>query len=153
MKRNNKGKTNDLFRTPDFIFNQLNNIYKFDLDVACTSLDKKCTNGICFDLGQNALQMDWRGNIFCNPPFSMKSEFILKAINEVESRRANIVVMLLPLNSISNKIYHEKVFGKYEYEVLKGRISFLDLENKPVKYNDTGTIIIYFKNKIIVREE
>ena len=33
---NQKGKGNDNFETPDYIFNQLNKIFDFNLDVACT---------------------------------------------------------------------------------------------------------------------
>ena len=36
MKMNQKGKGNDNFETPDYIFNQLNKIFDFNLDVACT---------------------------------------------------------------------------------------------------------------------
>lgn len=64
---------------------------------------------------------------------------------------ASIVVMILPLNSVSNPIFNDKVFGKYFYEILTGRISFLDQNNKPVNGNQTGTIVIYFKKRILIK--
>jgi hypothetical protein len=61
-----------------------------------------------------------------------------------------IVVMILPLNSISNKNIHGILF-QYEVEILKNRISFLTDETKePIKGNSTGTAIVYFRKRIKV---
>lgn len=60
MKMNVKG--NDNFRTPDHIFKQLNNIFNFTLDAACTTEDCKCSKGFYHDQGVDALNMSWGGN-------------------------------------------------------------------------------------------
>ena len=78
-------KGNDNFRTPDKLFKQLNSIFNFTLDVACTTNDCKCLRGIYYDKGFNSLEYDWKGErCFCNPPFSKKKEFIEKADYEVQ---------------------------------------------------------------------
>lgn len=86
---------------------------------------------------------------FCNPPFSQKAEFIEKAHKEVQAGNCPICVMILPLNSMDTKVWHEIIEGRYHYEILKGRISFIDPETKqPRKGNNSGTVIVYFKKRI-----
>ncbi len=62
MKMNVKG--NDNFRTPDHIFKQLNDIFNFTLDAACTTEDCKCERGLFYDDGIDALKMSWGGNVY-----------------------------------------------------------------------------------------
>ena len=62
MKMNVKG--NDNFQTPDHIFKQLNDIFNFTLDAACTTENCKCKYGFGFDDGINALEVSW-GGIAC----------------------------------------------------------------------------------------
>ena len=144
MKMNQKGKGNDEFETPDYIFKQLDNIFNFQIDLACTVLNRKCD--ISFT---DSLTCDWLGRCFCNPPFSKKAEFIKKAHEQVQNGYCPICVMILPLNSMDTKVWHEIIEGKYHYEVLKGRISFIDPKTKqPKKGNNSGTVIVYFKKRI-----
>jgi len=143
---------NDTYNTPDHVFKQLNDIFNFDLDVACDSSNVKCPDGFMFDKGQNGLTESWANRrIFCNPPFSTKSKWIEKAVMEVEKNRCPIVVMVLPLNSMSASSFHYFVIrGGYFFEVLKGRISFLDNDTKQeAKNNNTGTVIVYLKKRIL----
>jgi phage N-6-adenine-methyltransferase len=144
MKMNQKGKGNDCFETPDYIFKQLDSIFNFQIDAACTILNKKCD--ICFT---DALKADWLGRTFCNPPFSKKAEFIKKANEQVQKGSCPICVMILPLNCMDTKIWHEVIENRYHYEILKGRIAFIDPETqKPRKGNNSGTVIVYFKKKV-----
>ena len=61
MKMNVKG--NDNFRTPDHLFEQLNRIFNFTLDAACTREDCKCNTGYYYDSGIDALKMSWGGGV------------------------------------------------------------------------------------------
>lgn len=148
MKMNQKGKGNDNFETPDYIFNQLNAIFDFNLDVAASESNAKCNEYITKEA--NALNISWSSRrCFCNPPFSQKADFIKKADFEVQNGKVPIVVMILPLNSMDTQVWHTFIEGHYHYEVLKGRIAFIDPETKkPRKGNNSGTVIVYFKKKI-----
>ncbi len=150
MKMNQKGRGNDEFCTPDYIFKQLNDIFDFTFDVACTIDNCKCPYG--YDKNWNALcDAHWFGRCFCNPPFSKKAEFIRKADKEVQGGWCDICVMILPLNCMDTKAWHEVIEGRYHYEILKGRIAFIDPEtNQPKKGNNSGTVIVYFKRKITI---
>lgn len=143
---NQKGRGNDEFETPDYIFKQLHSIFNFEFDVACTPENKKCIMAP-FD----ALKCRWEYRTFCNPPFSQKAKFIKKADKEVQGGNCPIVVMILPLNCMDTKVWHEVIEGRYHYEILKGRIAFIDPETHEAKKgNNSGTVIVYFKKKIIV---
>lgn len=150
MKMNQKGKGNDNFETPVYIYNQLNKIFNFELDVACNSDNCLCNVGFMQNLNIDALKTTWNNyRCFCNPPFSKKGDFIKKAHDEVLYHECPICVMILPLNSMDTRVWHEYIEGKFHYEILQGRISFIDPETKqPKKGNNSGTVIVYFKKKI-----
>lgn len=146
MKMNQKGRGNDEFETPDYIFEQLDRIFNFEFDAACTPDNKKCVMAP-FD----GLNTTWLYRTFCNPPFSAKDKWIKKAHKEVSEGICPIVVMILPLNCMDTKVWHEVIEGRYHYEILKGCIAFIDPEtNKPKKGNNSGTVIVYFKKRIEV---
>lgn len=148
MKMNVKGDDN--FRTPDHIFNQLNDIFSFTLDAACTTEDCKCPKGLYFDKGIDALSRDWSNErVFCNPPFSQKAAFIEKAYDEVINGNCPIVVMVLPSNCQDSKAFQQYVKKNFFYETLSGRVVFIDPETKqPMKGNNSRTTIVYFKKDI-----
>ena len=145
---NQKGRGNDCFETPQYIFEQLNKIFNFELDVACSYDNCKCPNAIAIE-SFNSLKTPWVGRSFCNPPFSQKAEFIEKAHNDVMDGICPICVMILPLNCMDTKAWHKFIEGKFHYEILQGRISFIDPETKqPKNGNNSGTVIVYFKKRI-----
>lgn len=73
MKMNVKG--NDNFRTPQSLYNQLDRIFNFTLDAACTSDDCKCQKGLYFDKGIDALSCSWGGgSCFLQSSFQQESE-------------------------------------------------------------------------------
>jgi len=142
-----KEKQNDRYNTPDFVFEQLNSIYNFTLDACASHNSNKCSK--YFTIEDNSLLKSWgKDRVFCNPPFSRKDEFVLKAVSEIK-KGCPIIVMILPLNSLSSAVVYDEIVGKFHYEVLRQRISFLDdITKKPVTGNPTGTFIVYFKNPI-----
>ena len=151
---NPKGKGNDNFRTPAYIFNQLDKIFNFQIDIACTRSNCLCPKGFYFDEGKNALIENWNGRAFCNPPFSKKSEFIEKAHKEVISGKCPICVMILPILSMDTIAWHKYIEDIFKYEILKGRISFVDPETlQPKSGNNCGSVIVYFKKKIHIKEQ
>ena len=148
MKMNVKG--NDNFRTPQGIYDQLDRIFNFTLDAACTREDCKAPDGLYHDEGIDALACSWGGDrVFCNPPFSQKASFIKKAYEEVINGDCPIVVMVLPSNCQDSKSFQQYVKKNFFYETLYGRVAFIDPETKqPMKGNNSGTTIVYFKKDI-----
>jgi len=151
-KREQFGTENgcDIMRTPKELFSKLDYIYKFSVDAACSSVNKLCGKGFCLDLGINGLEVSWRGEyVFCNPPFSKKIDWIKKASNEVMENGCPLCVMILPTNSMSSSIWHDAIYGRFNYEILNGRVQFLDPdEGKATSGNNSGTTLVYFIKKI-----
>lgn len=150
MKMNQKGRGEDGMQTPPQLYEKLNNIFQFNYDAACTRENCLCEDGAYFDEGMDGLKESWQGRrVFCNPPFSGKGTWIEKAVREVEENSCNIVVMVLPSNSMDSAPWHDFIYGKYHYEILRGRVSFIDpITKKPKTGNNSGTTIVYFMKKI-----
>lgn len=148
MKMNVKG--NDNFETPDSLYDQLNSIFKFTVDVACTLSNCKCKRGFYIDNGFDGLEESWENErVFCNPPFSNKLGWIKKAHNAVQNEGCPICVMILPSNCMDGDAFQTYIYPYYHFEILRGRVSFIDPETKkPKKGNNSGTVIVYFKKKI-----
>lgn len=82
---------NDLWRTPEFLYQELNKEFNFDFDPAPANPD--------FD----GLNIEWGKSNFVNPPYSTKLQnaFVKKAFEE--SKKGKCVVMLLPVRTGSER--------------------------------------------------
>lgn len=148
MKMNVRG--NDNFQTPEHLFKQLNDIFNFTLDAACTTENCRCSKGFYHDQGIDALNISWeQERVFCNPPFSQKAAFIEKAYNEVINGDCPVCVMVIPSNCQDSKAFQKFIKKNFFFETLSGRVAFIDPETKqPMKGNNSGTTIVYFKKDI-----
>lgn len=144
-----KGKRNDSFETPIWLFNKLNARFNFTIDAASTEENKKCAQRL-----NDGLKDKWSGRVFCNPPFSQKKDWMQKAHLSIESGDCDLCVMLLPTNSMSSTFWNDFVFGKYFYEIVNTRVFYIDPETKQERReSDSGTTIVYFMKKIDAREK
>lgn len=139
--------------TPPELFAQLARIFTFDYDAACTEQNCLCATGAFFDAGINGLVASWRGRrVWCNPPYSQKAAWIKKASEEVEFGGCHVCVMILPTNSMETPAWHRYIYGQYHYEILSGRVAFIEpITGKPqprAAGNSSGTTIIYFMKKV-----
>jgi DNA N-6-adenine-methyltransferase (Dam). len=120
---------NDLWETPQYIFDWLDKEFHFDLDAACNDTNCKCQCGFMNNRGFDALKENWHRpssprsyrSVYLNPPYSDPYPWVKKAYEE--SRKGCTVVCLLPAD-ISTKWFHEWVIGKAELRFIQGRISF-----------------------------
>ncbi|GEM_PF-6017181 len=150
MNMKNNGKWNDGFKTPPFLFDSLNRVLNFTLDAACESHNCLAPIGLKKDKGEDGLKSSRGHRVFCNHPFSNKIEWIKKASHEVDDNDCPIVGMILPSNSMSSSVWFSHIYGKYLFEILERRVAFLDENNKPSTANNSGTVIVYFKKKLLL---
>ena len=132
MDMENKGmmsSATDEWETPQDLFDRLNWIYDFDLDVCATNENKKCV--YWYTKEDDGLSRDWRddGRIaWMNPPYGREiGKWVEKAV--VESRDSDMtVVCLLPART-DTAWFHDWVAGKAEITFLRGRLKFGGCKN------------------------
>jgi len=118
------------WETPQDFFDILNRVFKFNLDVCATAKNAKCKK--YFTEQQDGLAQEWRGNIWCNPPYGRDIEKWVKKAHETHWKGANgrgaMIVMLLPARTDTIWM-QEYVFGTAKLFFVKGRLKFSNCKN------------------------
>ena len=108
------------WETPQDLFDIINKIFKFDIDVCATAANTKCRK--YYTEEQDGLKQKWEGNVWCNPPYGRDiGEWVSKACHSHCNKTT--VVMLLPART-DTKWFHERVFMDADVIFLKGRLKF-----------------------------
>ncbi len=86
------------------------------------------------DEGGDGFAIDWRGVVWCNPPYSRGNlpRFGRKARDEVEAGRASIVIGLIPAKPGSN-YWHDHILGRAVVGYVRGRIAFQGRDGQPFR--------------------
>lgn len=128
----------DEWYTPKYIVDKFG---KFDLDVASNEYNSKRL-GISnyFSKEDSALDKEWYGKVWCNPPFSLKNEFIAKAREQVDKGNC-IVYMLLPMRMETIAV-HKHIMNKAILYIPNGRISFETPEGKTLGTPNFASVIV-----------
>ena len=117
--------TTDMWATPQDFFDNLNNEFRFEIDVCATAENAKCKT--FYTKEQNGLEMPWNGVCWCNPPYGREiGKWVERAYTS--SVGGATVVMLLPART-DTKWFHEYIYGKAEIRFIKGRLKFGDSKN------------------------
>lgn len=127
------------YETPDVLFEILNDIYNFDIDVCADENNHKCEK--YYSEQEDALTKEWNGVCWMNPPYINLKTWIEKAYKE--SRKDNCtVVCLIPART--NTSWWHKYCMKGEITFIEGRPKF-----KGCKYGLPQPLaIVVFSNKI-----
>ena len=94
--------------------------------------------------GQDGLALDWRGVVFCNPPYSRGSieQWTAKAAAEVEAGRASAVIGLLPSRTDCG-YWWRSIWGHARVGFLRSRIKFEDATGRPTPSAGTfGSVFV-----------
>lgn len=136
-------------RTPDDLYNILDNEFHFDFDpcptyhesIICTNAITGATSiGTKSNLFWNGLTINWKKSNYCNPPYNNQKAWVEKAYNE--SLKNKTCVMLLPART-DTKLFHDFIFKKaYEIRFIKGRLRFKQYTNSA----PFPSMIVIFKN-------
>jgi site-specific DNA-methyltransferase (adenine-specific) len=110
--------------TPPDLYEELDKIYKFDLDPCASVGNAKCP--YFFTKEEDGLSKDWGTcNVFCNPPYKDIAKWIEKAYNE--SLKGALVVMLIPARSDTR--WFKNYATKGEIRFISGRLKFSGHKN------------------------
>lgn len=137
----------DLWRTPDWLYNWLDSIYHFDIDLACTSDNCKAHYGMYYDKGIDSLNKGWIGFArtgFCNPPYSNLEPWLAKAVEEARKGFVSVWVIPAPYGSKWNRHLNQAT----QIGVFDGRIAFVNSKGKEIGSNDRGTAIVTFGGRL-----
>lgn len=113
---------NEVWETPQDLFNMLNDEFHFDIDVCATSENAKCSK--FFSPLDDGLSQDWQGVCWMNPPYGKKIGTWMKKAMEAETT----VVCLVPSRT-DTKWWHEYAMKASEIRFIKGRLKFGDSKN------------------------
>ena len=132
----------DSWSTPQYLFDWLNSIYKFDIDLCADSENKKCD--YWYGVEDDALTFRWNhlNTGFCNPPYSSIKPWVKKAIEEVSN--GFTTVMLIP--TPNGESYYKDVFDHAKsITFITGRIAFYNPHlKKLVGGNTRGSCVVEF---------
>jgi phage N-6-adenine-methyltransferase len=112
------------WETPQELFNFLNWLFDFTIDVCALPENAKC--GRFYTPEDDGLSLPWDGSAWCNPPYGRGTQdWTAKA--EAEFRRNPMcrkIVMLLPARTDTGW-FHENVYNKARVVFLRGRLRFV----------------------------
>ncbi|MCL1858162.1 MAG: phage N-6-adenine-methyltransferase [Oscillospiraceae bacterium] len=130
----------DMWCTPQWLFNELNEEFHFNLDVCATKDNAKCANFFTPEI--DGLSQEWHGVCFMNPPYGKEiSKWIKKAYES--SLKGATVVCLLPART-DTRYFHQYCI-KGEIRFIKGRLKFSDSINSA----PFPSMIVIFRTKNI----
>ena len=117
----------DDWATPQYVFDELDSEFHFDLDPCADDRNHKCA--LYFTKEQDGIKKSWGGHrVFCNPPYGKHiREWVRKAYEE--SRKPDTkVVMLIPART-DTQWFHDYVYGKAEIRFIRGRLKYGGAKN------------------------
>lgn len=119
-------KQSEEWETPQDLFDSLNTLYGFDLDVAATAENAKCSR--YFTKEDDGLVQNWGGSrVWCNPPYGRQiGKWVRKAYEE-SRKPGTIVAMLLPARTDTAWFHDYAMKGRVQF--LRGRLRFGGSDN------------------------
>lgn len=109
--------------TPQWLFDKINSMFNFTVDLSATSENAKCEK--FYTKEQDALKQVWNDvSCWCNPPYSkdLQPRFIEKAHGD-SLKFGNTIVLLIPLRA-DTRVWHDYIWGKADVYIFKGRPRF-----------------------------
>ena len=111
--------------TPDYIFDELDLEFHFDLDPCATPENAKCD--LFYTVDDDGLKQSWIGHsVFCNPPYGRSiKKWVNHAVLSTLYNDDTTVVMLLPART-DTSYFHDLIlpFAR-DIRFLRGRITFV----------------------------
>ena len=111
----------DEWSTPQELFDDLNAIFHFDIDVCATPTNAKCRQ--YFTRADDGLKQKWLGTVWMNPPYGRTIQRFMKKAYE-SSLEGATVVCLVPART-DTRWWHECA-AKGHVIFLRGRLKFGD---------------------------
>ena len=119
--------THGNWETPQKVFDTLNEIFDFTLDVCATPETSKC--GLFFSTAENALEQSWEGySCYMNPPYGKEIIQWVRKASQEQHKPNTTVVALLP-NRTDTDWYQEYVTKARYLIIIRHRLRFSNSKN------------------------
>lgn len=126
---------NDVWCTPKWLFDDLNELWKFTLDAACMKETALCSKYYTPD--DNSLIQDWNNDIvWLNPPYSDLKPWLSKAVESYKS--GSTVVILVPARTDTQAFQYYAAKECSCICFIKGRLKFVDPNRDPNARQDSA---------------
>jgi len=107
--------------TPQYMFDMLNETWKFTLDVCACAANAKCEK--FYSIEDDGLAQVWHGSCFMNPPYGREvKKWIRKAYEE--SRRLDVTVVCLIAARPDTAYWHDYIMKADHIYFIRGRLQF-----------------------------
>ena len=106
----------DHWSTPTHVYEALHEEFKFEYD-PCPLMSS-----------ESGLLKDWKGRVFCNPPYSAIDAFLRKGLGELAEGNVTLLVYLIPSRT-DTRWFHDYCIKAREIRFLRGRLRFGDAKN------------------------
>jgi len=139
-------KDKDIWRTPDWLLNKiergLDSTIHTDPAAAKTTKIGVWNN---YTVADNGLEQPWEGNTFCNPPFSHKEKFLVKAVEEYQKDYNRMVIFVTPDSTDTKSWWHDYIAPHASYVWFsRGRVNYVDPDDGKTSGATFGTAISIF---------
>lgn len=117
----------DNWATPQYVFDELDKEFHFDLDPCASKENAKCKK--FYTVKDDGLSKNWGGyRVFCNPPYGSVIKNWVKKCYEESRKPDTTVVMLIPART-DTSYFHDYIYHKAEIRFIRGRLKFGKAEN------------------------
>ena len=110
----------DMWATPQWFFDELNAEFHFETDLCATAENAKCAK--FFTVEQDALQQEWTGVYWMNPPYGRGLNRWMKKAYESALNNGATIVCLLPART--NTAWWHDYCMKGEIRFVRGKLKF-----------------------------
>jgi len=137
----------DEWGTPQELFDELDREFNFTLD-PCANLERLLKPGMAlYHKWLSGLFPPWTDHrVFVNPPYSGRNieRWIRKA--DDESKRCEVIVMLIPVTKTGTKWFKELVLDKdVDMRFLTGRVNFIPLAGQNHNSNPLYSMLLIWR--------
>lgn len=142
MGRQNNTDLKDVWQTPPSVLDTITE--KIDLDPCAAPGTSIGSTNLTED--DDGLSQDWSGTVFVNPPFSAKSAFLEKCIEQHESGNTDTIYVVTPDSTDTISWWHEYIASHANYILFfEGRKSYIDPDTgSPAGSPTFGTALSVF---------
>lgn len=129
------------WRTPDWLFAQVDAEFGFTLDACATAESAKCAR--YYTVADDGLSQPWEGVVWCNPPYG-RGQLAKWVKKGCESARAGAVVVMLVPCWCDTRWWHQFVMAGAELRFISSRVEFHG-PGDWVCHQWSGNVVVVFR--------